>query len=74
MPDPSFDIDKEPSRPSARSRHLRTDIDAPRQPTYKSPHALARSALSTCVLSIGKLGQGQADYYLETVAQGAEDY
>jgi conjugative relaxase-like TrwC/TraI family protein len=26
------------------------------------------------VLSIGKLGQGQADYYLEAVAQGIEDY
>jgi conjugative relaxase-like TrwC/TraI family protein len=26
------------------------------------------------VLSIGKLGQGQADYYLESVAQGIEDY
>jgi len=26
------------------------------------------------VLSIGKLGAGQADYYLEAVGQGAEDY
>jgi conjugative relaxase-like TrwC/TraI family protein len=26
------------------------------------------------VLSIGKLGQGQADYYLRSVAQGIEDY
>jgi conjugative relaxase-like TrwC/TraI family protein len=26
------------------------------------------------VLSIGKLGQGQANYYLESVAQGIEDY
>jgi len=26
------------------------------------------------VLSIGKLGQGQADYYLEAVGQGVEDY
>src|SRR5439155_14985732 len=26
------------------------------------------------VLSIGKLGQGQADYYLEAVARGIEDY
>jgi conjugative relaxase-like TrwC/TraI family protein len=26
------------------------------------------------VLSIGKLGQGQADYYLDSVARGVEDY
>src|SRR5438067_9129166 len=26
------------------------------------------------VVSIGKLGQGQADYYLKAVAQGIEDY
>jgi len=26
------------------------------------------------VLSIGKLGQGQVDYYLESVAGGVEDY
>ena len=26
------------------------------------------------MLSIGKLGQGQADYYLQAVAQGIEDY
>lgn len=26
------------------------------------------------MLSIGKLGQGQANYYLESVAQGIEDY
>lgn len=26
------------------------------------------------MLSIGKLGQGQESYYLEAVAQGAEDY
>ncbi len=26
------------------------------------------------MLSIGKLGQGQERYYLETVAEGAEDY
>ena len=31
-------------------------------------------ALCTHVLSIGKLGQGQASYYLESVAQGVEDY
>jgi conjugative relaxase-like TrwC/TraI family protein len=40
----------------------------------KSPHTLAPSALSTRVLSIGKLGQGQESYYLESVAQGIEDY
>ncbi len=26
------------------------------------------------MLSIGKLGQGQADYYLQAVGQGIEDY
>src|SRR4051812_35629473 len=31
-------------------------------------------ALPTSVLSIGKLGHGQASYYLESVAQGVEDY
>jgi hypothetical protein len=45
-----------------------------RTATRRSPHTLAPSALSTYVLSIGKLGQGQANYYLESVAQGIEDY
>src|SRR4051795_10935273 len=49
-------------------------LSAATPPTAKSPHTLAPSALTTCVLSIGKLGQGQANYYLESVAQGIEDY
>jgi hypothetical protein len=29
---------------------------------------------SVVVLSIGKLAPGRADYYLDTVAKGAEEY
>jgi Ti-type conjugative transfer relaxase TraA len=32
------------------------------------------ATLGGAMLSIGKLGQGQADYYLHAVAQGIEDY
>ena len=51
-----------------------SELQRPPQRHRKIAHTLAPSALSTSVLSIGKLGQGQANYYLETVAQGIEDY